>query len=440
MEEDINKNDINNNKMSNNNKNCNNSNNNNCNKIFSVDMVDRNCSNTAATTATTTTPMAQHFVLQMEQQAPPNQQQQILTVQQIGQTAASPVHGGSALNQPCGISIISNENVSFNVAPSPLDSTQNHYTIQGAPPPPPYAPYQEYYSAPPPGHFSAAPRPGYAQYPGAPPPQGYAQYPGPPGPPPAGYPQYQGQPMYEDQPHPASLHGVYVTAMGPVKPIEAPEERLKFIRRVYSILIIQLACFFGIVLLTLFNEPVREVLSNTYILIVCAILYSGVGCTVLCCFTHKMLDTNPISVGTLVIITVCGGILIGHTASSKDPKLVLLAIGMTLLVFLTLTFVACICPFDFTQCAGILVVVLVLFMLFGIVTIFLSHQFPILHLIYVYIGTGLFCVYIIMDTQMLMDGKAISLTPDMYIFGAINLYLDIVQLFLYILELLHKDN
>ncbi len=39
------------------------------------------------------------------------------------------------------------------------------------------------------------------------------------------------------------------------------------------------------------------------------------------------------------------------------------------------------------------------------------------------------------DTQMLMGGRKYELSPEEYVFGALQLYLDIVQLFLMILTL-----
>ena len=45
--------------------------------------------------------------------------------------------------------------------------------------------------------------------------------------------------------------------------------------------------------------------------------------------------------------------------------------------------------------------------------------------------------YLVYDTQIMMGGgKMYSISPEEYIFAALNLYLDIVNLFLYILQLI----
>ena len=45
--------------------------------------------------------------------------------------------------------------------------------------------------------------------------------------------------------------------------------------------------------------------------------------------------------------------------------------------------------------------------------------------------------YLVVDTQMMMGGKhKYSLSPEEYIFAALNLYLDIINLFLFILTII----
>ena len=37
--------------------------------------------------------------------------------------------------------------------------------------------------------------------------------------------------------------------------------------------------------------------------------------------------------------------------------------------------------------------------------------------------------------QLMMDGKKVQISPDDYVFAALNLYLDVINLFLYLLRL-----
>ena len=49
-------------------------------------------------------------------------------------------------------------------------------------------------------------------------------------------------------------------------------------------------------------------------------------------------------------------------------------------------------------------------------------------------GALVFSLYLVYDTQLMLGGKhKYALSPEEYIFAALNLYLDIINLFLYIL-------
>lgn len=63
-----------------------------------------------------------------------------------------------------------------------------------------------------------------------------------------------------------------------------------------------------------------------------------------------------------------------------------------------------------------------------------------MHTIYAGLGVLIFSVYLIMDTQMLVGGShKFQISPEDYIFGALTIYLDIIQIFLYIMQLLSSD-
>ncbi len=74
-------------------------------------------------------------------------------------------------------------------------------------------------------------------------------------------------------------------------------------------------------------------------------------------------------------------------------------------------------------------------MIIGIVGIFVRNK--ILSIVYASIGAFLFSCYIIFDTQLMMGGgHKYALDPEEYIFAALNLYLDIINLFLFILQII----
>ncbi|MGH0171236.1 UNVERIFIED_CONTAM: hypothetical protein FKN15_065175 [Acipenser sinensis] len=92
--------------------------------------------------------------------------------------------------------------------------------------------------------------------------------------------------------------------------------------------------------------------------------------------------------------------------------------------------------YDFTSCRGVLFVCLIVLILFSILCIFIRNR--ILHIVYASVGALLFTCFLAVDTQMLLGNKQLALSPEEYIFAALNLYTDIINIFLYILAIIGR--
>jgi hypothetical protein len=113
-----------------------------------------------------------------------------------------------------------------------------------------------------------------------------------------------------------------------------------------------------------------------------------------------------------------------------------LAGGVTVVVTLALTAFSFQTRIDFTRFGGCLFVLLIVLILFGIMTIFLRHTFPVLRLVYACLGALLFCFFLVHDTQLMIGGEhKYSISPEEYIFAALTLYLDIINIFIYLLRI-----
>ena len=55
-------------------------------------------------------------------------------------------------------------------------------------------------------------------------------------------------------------------------------------------------------------------------------------------------------------------------------------------------------------------------------------------------GALLFSCYIVADVQLAMGGHKVALSPDEYVFCSLNIYLDVINLFLQLLRLLDSLN
>lgn len=63
---------------------------------------------------------------------------------------------------------------------------------------------------------------------------------------------------------------------------------------------------------------------------------------------------------------------------------------------------------------------------------------PFLNNLYCALGVIVFGIYLVIDTQLIVGGRRLELSMDDYVAGALILYLDVIQIFLYLLQLLSK--
>ncbi|XP_075067941.1 protein lifeguard 1-like [Mixophyes fleayi] len=225
----------------------------------------------------------------------------------------------------------------------------------------------------------------------------------------------------------------YTAGMEDSSPFSERSIRRAFIRKVYITLTVQLIITFGIVFMFTFWLTLRNWVQN-YPYIVYAVL----PCTIIlvmvlaCC--NQVRRKVPLNFILLGIFTVLEGCLLGSLAALFDADAVMWATGATILVTLGLTLFALQTKWDFTILSGGLMVLILALLSFGILAaIFRTYW---LSIVYACIGTFVFGMYLVVDTQLITGGKhRYSVSPEEYIFAALNIYVDIVNLFLLLLQI-----
>ncbi|KAM7347931.1 protein lifeguard 1-like [Cochliomyia hominivorax] len=210
--------------------------------------------------------------------------------------------------------------------------------------------------------------------------------------------------------------------------------RRAFIQKVYFILSCQLLITLGIISAFVYNEDLQDyVVEQPHLLLIAFIVTFVTMIALACC--PKVRRKVPMNYVCLIIFTLAEGFLLGVISSLYDPMTVLTAIAITATICFALTLFAMQTKWDFTVMGGFLLVVMLIFLVFGLLMFFFySH---IMKLIYCSFGVLLFSLYLLYDTQLMLGGKhQYSISPDEYVFAALNLYIDIVQIFMYILGLL----
>jgi FtsH-binding integral membrane protein len=143
----------------------------------------------------------------------------------------------------------------------------------------------------------------------------------------------------------------------------------------------------------------------------------------------------PANFWLLGAFTLLEAYTVGTIVTFYDTTIVLEALLITVGLFAGLTLFTLQSKWDFSGMGPFLFGGLWALVLAGFVMLFFPHN-GIVEVVYSAIGALIFALYIIYDTYNICN----VLHPDEYIVGAINLYLDIINLFLNILRILNSMN
>jgi len=218
------------------------------------------------------------------------------------------------------------------------------------------------------------------------------------------------------------------------------EVRLGFVRKVYGLLSAQL------LLTVLVAAPFQlmdsvQLQSQSWLLGLSVVMTLMVVCAMACC--KDMSRSYPYNYVMLFTFTLFEAILVGFSSASYTWQSVMLCAGLTAIIFLGLTVFAFKTKTDFTGAGPMLFAALLSLSAWGLMLCILGACGVAIEwgmMMYDLFAVLLFVIYIVYDTQLIIGGdhKAHSFTVDDYVFAALNLYLDIMQLFLRLLRLFGK--
>lgn len=214
--------------------------------------------------------------------------------------------------------------------------------------------------------------------------------------------------------------------------LESPELRWAFVRKIYTILSIQMLLTVAVSAIVVFVKPVSNffVSSSGGLAFYIAILISPLILLIPLYFYYQR---HPINLFLLGLFTAAISFGVGLSCAFTKGTVILEAAILTAVVVVSLTlytFWAAKRGHDFGFLAPFLFSALIILIVFSIIQIF----FPlgrIGHMIYGVVASLVFSGYIIFDTDNLIK----RYSYDEYIWAAVSLYLDIINLFLSLLTL-----
>jgi FtsH-binding integral membrane protein len=209
------------------------------------------------------------------------------------------------------------------------------------------------------------------------------------------------------------------------------EIRNQFIRKVYSILTIQLLATAGVSSISFFSESYKAWIQGHPGLVFASLF----GAMIFMGLTYWKRKSYPTNLLFLSLFTLTEAYSISVIVSFYKTSIVLNAVILTAGIFVFLTAFACQTKYDFTSWMPYLFGCLWGLVLFGFMAMFFPYSST-MELIYGGAAALLFSGYILVDTQMIIRKHHV----EEEIAAAISLYLDIINLFLAILRILNSQS
>ncbi|WJX84285.1 Protein LIFEGUARD 4 [Trifolium repens] len=219
--------------------------------------------------------------------------------------------------------------------------------------------------------------------------------------------------------------------------LESPQLRWSFIRKVYSIITFQLLLTIVVASVVVFVPPIAHFfVSSTQGLVLYIVLIFVPFITL--CPLYYYHQKHPLNYFLLLIFTVSMAFPVGLTCAFVSGKVILESVILTAAVVFSLTlytFWAVKRGHDFSFLGPFLFGALIVLILFGLIQI-LFPLGKLSHMIYGCLASIIFCGYIVYDTNNLIK----RFSYDQYIWAAVSLYLDIINLFLSLLTIFRASN
>lgn len=212
-----------------------------------------------------------------------------------------------------------------------------------------------------------------------------------------------------------------------------------FIRKVFSIVTVQLVVTFGIAYPFVVGEWGRTFIRQNPILLgVVSFIPLVVVCYMMC--YPQAARTYPQNYMCLAAITLAMGLIVGVSGAASGQEAFGIAAAITAVITFGLILFAFQTTYDFTGAGPYLFVMLLVLMAMGFVNIF--FQSPLMDLVYAGMGALIMSMYIVFDVQKIIGGKhhQFRFSVDDYAFAALALYLDIINLFLFILRIVARKD
>lgn len=212
--------------------------------------------------------------------------------------------------------------------------------------------------------------------------------------------------------------------------------RVNFVRKVFSIVSMQLLTTAFFVYCSAHKGRFSRYLEHAHITTFFASCGAMLSLLTLV-FWRSLARTAPKNYYILGFFTLCESFLVARITHNYDPHSVFGAIFLTAAVVSSLTLYACTTKHEITYFMGLIAMLTTgSFFLFFVKIIFHGSF---MRLVSALMGSTLAGLYLIYDIKAIMGNHGtFKVDIDDYVGGALNLYVDVIRIFLKVLHLFHE--
>jgi FtsH-binding integral membrane protein len=223
---------------------------------------------------------------------------------------------------------------------------------------------------------------------------------------------------------------------GKVKSRKKEKLRRKFIIKTLIIVAIELMITTAMCFISLYTSFGTFQLNNTDLLLL-SLLLSFLPLILLACGMFREYPYNYVFLFVFVFFfSYSISAIVSFYAYTQSTLLIGLALGITVLIIIVCIMIAMFSKTDFGSWIFYLSISLIVIIFFSILVPL--QAFPITNTVVTCLCILIFSFYLVADIQRLTGKSKYSYKKDEYIIAALDIYLDIISIFLELLDLLSK--
>ncbi|CAI5451396.1 unnamed protein product [Caenorhabditis angaria] len=217
--------------------------------------------------------------------------------------------------------------------------------------------------------------------------------------------------------------------------------RAGFVRKVFMLVTLMFTFVAGLCVIPIASPAFRQwVFQNFWIYIIAIVVFLVVSIALSCC--SGLRRTFPTNIILLTVFTIAAGVMTMFVTACYNVQSVLITLLITTVCSASVIIFSIKTKYDLTSKIGVAFMLSMVLFTFGLFALIFTLAFKWAFLYSVYSGLAalLMMFYLAIDIQMLMGGHKYELSPEDYIFAAMQIFLDILNIFLMLLNIIGRSN